>query len=83
MYDYVSIGFFTITICHHATQHALGQGQGDLQEWADRNPMKVSKCKCQALPLGRAGSLQWDRLRTEGLGSSSVGKALGWYWAAS
>lgn len=54
MYNYVSIDFFTITICHHATQHTLGQGQWDLQEWADRNPMKVSKCKCQG------GQGPWD-----------------------
>jgi len=47
MYNYVSIGFFTIAICRHATQHALGQGHRDLQEWADRNSMKVSKCKYQ------------------------------------
>lgn len=37
------------------TLYTSEQGQEDLQEWAARNPIKVIKCKCQALPQGGQG----------------------------
>ena len=33
-----------------------------LQKWADRNLMKLSKGKCQVLPLGRNNPRHHDRL---------------------
>lgn len=68
MYNYASIGFFTITICHCATQHPLWQDQWELQEWADRNPMKVSKCKSQAVPWEGQGPCHGTAWGKRGLG---------------
>lgn len=50
------------------------KGLDMLEEWADRNLMKISKKKCQVVHLGRTNLLQQHRLGTDCLGSSSMDK---------